>query len=339
MDRYGAKAIQDRSNIQLSCPYLQQFPVPVEVVELRAGRSKHNKGLEDASFAKLLEADVPILLCNPLVTSIERLLSTPLPSKTILVLVSTPSQQIDLQRLLSRIPQHYPKPTILIADPKRASDAITLLQSNPTSSLVIQTFQDAYNGSNISAVTRTLESTLSQPQASSRPTPSVSPSDYLRVKFALDRLHDALSYSTASLSNIKSALNSASLDASRLNTYFEETRTKFEHCFLSLGHPSSSSPKPQINKVEQAIAEAEKNMKQVMDRFTWWRMLWRVDETTTLIAGALQRHWCVELEREVSKNKHNLAHNKYLTDIHFYLYIHTTALNPDRKAPRNTSRI
>ncbi|KAJ2928629.1 hypothetical protein H1R20_g8487, partial [Candolleomyces eurysporus] len=300
---YGAKAVQDRSNIQLSCPYLQQFPVPVEVVELRAGRSKHNKALEDAVLAKLLEADIPILLCNPLVTSIEHLLSTPLPSNTILVLVSTPSQQIDLQQLLSGIPQHYPKPTILIADPKRASDAISLLQSNPTSSLVIQTFQDAFNGSNISAVTRALETTLSQPKASSQPSSAsaVSPSDYLRVKLALNRLHDALSYCRASLAEIKSALNSASIDASRLNTYFEETRTKFEHSFLSLAQssPSSHSTKPQVDKVEHAIADAEKNMKQVMERFTWWRMLWRVDETTTLIAGALQQHWCVELEREL----------------------------------------
>ncbi|KAF6763049.1 hypothetical protein DFP72DRAFT_521471 [Ephemerocybe angulata] len=304
---YGPEPLAEGSTIELPTSYLQQFPAPVELTELRASSPtpQHKpSSIPDSVLSKLYEADILILLCNPLVTSLHTLLSTPLPSNTILIVTTTPTQTIDLDHLLSRVPEHAPKPTIHLADPKRAADAITLLRTNPTSSLVVQRFQDAFSGSNVSAVTRTLESILRLPNDA----PSKDPSDALRAKFALARMQDALSHCQSSLAEFKTLLNAAQIDASRLNDRLQEIRARVELDFLGPAQASTSAlstpagppnTKRRYNEVAESVRIAEGQMKEVMSRFTWWRMVLRVDEITTHVAAALQRTWCPELERKL----------------------------------------
>jgi hypothetical protein len=271
----------------------------------RPSSSDNGFPISPTVLSKLFEADIPIILCNPLVSSLQSVLSTPLPTNTIVVIVSTPSQPLNLDKLLAHVPKHSPKPTLLVTDPKRASDAIGLLQSGSASSSVVQRFQDAFNSSNVSAVSRAVESILhTQPDPTSNSLRSAH--DTLRVRLALARLQDALVYCQASLSEIKYYLNAAFCDASRLNDRVEEVRAKVQLDFLGPTlAPRSSTPvtKPRQNEVVESVRITEAQMKDVMSRFSWWKMVIRVDEVTTLIAAALQRTWCPELERKVNTHK------------------------------------
>ncbi|KAH6914342.1 hypothetical protein BKA70DRAFT_1182465 [Coprinopsis sp. MPI-PUGE-AT-0042] len=302
-------------SLTLPSPSLQRFPVPLEITELRtppSTRAPSSHSLDNTTLSQLFEADIPILLVNPLVTSLDTLLSTPLPRNTILIVRAPPSPSFDVSRLLVSLPRSASKPTIILADPSRASKAIQLMQSNSTtSSSTVQRFQDEFTGSNISAVTSVLQDLLQAPAKSVGATKHTGlASDYLRVKFALAKLEDALSACLASIEGIKTKLDQACVEASRLSDRVEETSAKVEHDVL--GPSSSLPPSPQNrnakgNEVQEALKQAEKQMQEVMERFTWWRMIWRVDEITNLVSSALERTWCPELERKLLLQTGQLA--------------------------------
>ncbi|EFI28153.1 hypothetical protein CC1G_14180 [Coprinopsis cinerea okayama7 len=289
------------STLSLPSTYLQRFPVPIEITEIRH-TSSPSILIDAATLSRLYEADVPILLCNPLTTPLNKLLSIPLPQGTIIVVRAPPSQPIDANQLLSSVPSFAPKPTIILADPTRAVNAVDLMQSNPaSSSSVVQRFQDEFTGSNVSAFTQVLQKILHAPEVKASPKQKqTTASDYLRVKFAMHKLEDALSSCIASIENLKARLDAACVDASRLRDKVEETGAKVEYQVLGPSDQTNLGRNARGNEVTEALRQAEKQMQAVMSRFTWWKMVWRVDEVTNLVASALQRTWCPELERKAS---------------------------------------
>lgn len=65
---------------------------------------------------------------------------------------------------------------------------------------------------------------------------------------------------------------------------------------VSAATPSSNSD---AGQVDAALKLAEKDMRVVMDRLTWWKMVWRVDELGEVVRDAVRKAWCTNLEKNV----------------------------------------
>jgi len=310
---HGPAPLFADGRLSLPSSLFQRFAVPVEIVELRPFPPRQTdapSSIDPTTLAQLFEADIPIILCNPLTTRLETLLSTPLPQNAVLIIRAPPTQPIDLPALLSRVPAHAPKPTVILADPARAAAVMSLLQANAISPTAVQRFQDEYTGSNVSALTRLLQAALSapEPQPGTSARPQESPAKYLRIKFALHRLEDAVTACIASVDNIKAQLDKASVQASRLRDEVEEAAARVEFDVLGPAAPGdAASCNARGNDVSAALRQAEVKMREVMARFSWWRMVSRVDEITALVASAMDQTWCPQLERKLLLQTGRLA--------------------------------
>lgn len=53
------------------------------------------------------------------------------------------------------------------------------------------------------------------------------------------------------------------------------------------------------HEVAEALKLAEKNVREVMTRLNWWRMLGRVDEISNIVTAAVETAWCPVLEKKL----------------------------------------
>ena len=246
--------------------------------------------------ATIYQADVPIIVCNPIATPLSTVLASPLPYNTILVLSSSVSQaDLDeiIQQKLSASPPHRRPPLkifkTIAVDPKRAVEAVHALQSDSQSVFAIQKFQTDFLSSAIVSVTHALHDKL-------KSNSSMSPLLALRAKSALYHIQDALFAGLTSTREMRHDLDQASVDASNLRARIEETQARIQGDIFG----SPLGDKTDIDQVAEAIRLAEAEMRPVMDRLTWWRMVWRVDEISSIIRHGVTRSWCQALEKKVS---------------------------------------
>ena len=243
----------------------------------------------------IYHADVPIIVCNPIATPLSTVLASPLPHNTILVLSSSVSQA-DLDEIIQQKPSastpHRRLPfkifKTLAVDPKRAVEAVHALQSDSQSVFAIQRFQTDFLSSAIISVTHALHDKLKSNNLTS-------PLLALREKTALYRIQDALCAGLTSIREMRHDLDQASVDASNLRAKIEETQARIQGDIFS----SPLGDKKDVDQVAEAIRLAEAEMRPVMDRLTWWRMIWRVDEISSIVGRAVSRSWCQALEKEV----------------------------------------
>ena len=271
--------------------------MPIQIIELRMPQSKR-----PASLSRILEnpaifqADVPIIVCNPIVTPLSTVLASPLPHNTILVLSSSVSQaDLDeiIQQDLSASSPHRRPPfqtfKTIAVDPKRAVEAVHVLQSDSQSISAIQRFQTDFLSSAIFTVTHALHDKL---KSNSLTSPLLA----LRIKTALYHIQDALCAGFTSIREMRHDLDRASVDASNLRAKIEEAQARIQGDIFG----SSLSDKTDVDQVAEAIRQAEAGMRPVMDRLTWWRMAWRVDEISSIVGHGVNRTWCQALEKKVS---------------------------------------
>ena len=244
----------------------------------------------------IYQADVPIIVCNPIATPLSTVLASPLPHNTILVLSSSVSQaDLDeiIQQKLSASPSHRRPPFKIFkniaVDPKRAVEAVHALQSDSQSVFAIQKFQTDFLSSAIVSVTHALHDKL-------KSNGSMSPLLVLRAKSALYHIQDALCAGLTSTREMRHDLDHASVDASNLRAKIEETQAWIQGDIF--GSPLGDNT--DVDQVAEAIRLAEAEMRPVMDRLTWWRMIWRVDEISSIVGHAVTRSWCQALEKKVN---------------------------------------
>lgn len=255
-----------------------------------------------ASLSRILQntafyrADIPIIVCNPLTTPLSTVLSAQLPVNTIFVITST-IPQTDLCAIIqqylcsvpsSRLLQKKP-PQIISADPKRAVDAILTIQGQYSSLSAVQKFQDDFLGSNISEVARALQRKLTGKQ----------PFTLVRKNMAICHINNALQWSSANVLHLRNELDQAFIDVSAFKERIEETQAKAENQIFGR-YDRDAGKKPEPNAVAEAIREAEVELKDVVDRLSWWRMMWRVDEISTIVGTAVKGAWCHDLEKKVN---------------------------------------
>ena len=238
----------------------------------------------------IFQADIPIIQCNPLTTPLSAILKAQLPSNAIIVLTSSIPQAV-----LDPIVQHHfrsfhPRslqtPKIIAADPKRAVDAIQTIQSDPGSLSAIQRFQTDFMGSRISSITATLQTKLTSKDGF----------DTIRSKLAQGHIQDVLRWSFTNIRRVRDDMDKAYIDTTNLKERIAEAQARVEGEIFAR---HEYSQKTVLDEVDEAIKLAEQEMRPIMDRLTWWRMIWKVDEISSIVGTAVTQTWCHDLERKV----------------------------------------
>lgn len=299
-DRHEPVLRVDSASLALPSTFLSQFSVPVELIELRPSINQTSQSVSISEILdqpSLLQADILILLFNPLATPLSSIPISQLPSNTILIVNSaTPQSDVDalLENQKSRVQsKRYSTATsirILAADPKRAVQAVHMLQEESNSITSIQRYQDNINGSQLSSITRALNEKLTQCDSSP-------PAATIRTKLALDRLRDVLLASRWSLLCAHDNLHQVYVEASRLQERVEETTAKTQRDVFE--SPSSSQKTPR-NEVQVAVQQATTEMMHIMQGLSWWKVIARVDEITSIVTRAVHGVWCRALEKKVN---------------------------------------
>jgi len=290
----------------------------VEIIELRPPSTSKS----DTPITKLLQenpaifqADIPIIHCNPLTTPLSAILKAQLPSNAIIVLTSSIPQEV-LDPIIhhhfhSSHPRPLQSPKIIAADPQRAVDAIQTIQSDPGSLSAIQRFQADFVGSRISSITAALQTKLTSKDGF----------DTIRSKLAQGHIQDVLRWSFASIRHVRDDIDKAYIDTSNLKERIEEAQARVEGEIFAR---HEFGQKTVLDEVGEAIKLAEQEMRPVMDRLTWWRMIWRVDEISSVVGTAVTRTWCHDLERKV-----RFISSRYIT----WKLSKVSTVNPAHRTP------
>ncbi|KAG6831831.1 hypothetical protein H0H87_003750 [Tephrocybe sp. NHM501043] len=284
----------DDFRLPLTSAFFQHFPAPVQITELSPSSDDNTSSTVDQKTSEALsKADIAVIACNPITTSIPALLREPLfrNPNTLLIVTSTPSTSIaeDLQTsILNSLPEKVASGNlkILFADPSRAAVANENFKSNFQSSSAIQRYQDNFVGSQVSSVTAALKNIVS-------PGPDFSESS-LRSQTALSHIRAALSTCQAVLHRARNEMEALAVDVCTLKARIEEAKARAHGDVLG---PSSSGSEG--DAVIDAVNLAAKEVKVVMDRLTWWRMVWRVDEISLLLTQAVFQPGCGTLEQQL----------------------------------------
>ncbi|KAH0827868.1 hypothetical protein J3R83DRAFT_3495 [Lanmaoa asiatica] len=275
---------------ELSSPsdWLQRFPHAIRLTELPDLLSLAS--ISDETDNLLLDSDVLVLLYDPIVTPLsdlairaKHLLNKP---NTILILTSGPISDPHRQfvsRTLSKMgcqPGH-----ILFVDPRQALDAVTALQTNPTSPSTIDRYQRDTLGSQISTITVAINEVLSPKNMSETPLLD------LRQETALSQVYGSLSASFRSVEASKKDVDRVASEIGDLLSEVQRVRENTRHEIL--GKPGED------NKIEKALSLSTREMNTLLGSFMFWRMVWRVDEIGALVSAAVQGQWCKGLENQL----------------------------------------
>ncbi|KAJ8509068.1 hypothetical protein ONZ45_g8732 [Pleurotus djamor] len=298
-------------------PRLSQYTLPVELVEIQAS-SKAAPKPNTHDISSLFVADVPIIVFNPLTTPLSTLLaddrlpwynprtilvisnfSTPPPTSLLLKDSSTPQSPVVTPEMKACLQELK----IVSIDPQRAIGALNILKANSTSATSIQRYQDDYLGSGIPSLSHTLRECLE-----AQPTTDNSFSDHLNSR-SVSRLRGALLACKAQIRKLKADLNTVYSCVSDLEKEVATVQEGVGLTIFEIKYPVGR-PKPPnspTDLVEAALKRSEREMKVVMDRLNWWRMVSHVDEIGTLVGEAVSRTWCKDLDTQLLMHTGQLA--------------------------------
>lgn len=282
------------SSIHLSSSYLRQFSVSLEITQLHA--SQIPRILPSALF----KADAPIIVFNPLNTPLSSLKHLVFPSHTLFVIPIAPHlnhSSSTVSQILSELPQlsNSHSPRILFIDPSRARSAIQTFRSDPTSAIAVQQYQDNYNGSGIFHLTNAIRSIVDSGKATS------SPLAYLLSRTAIIQLHDTLRAFHVTIEGIQKNLDDIRECVRHLTCKIEEAKVRIPNeIFFGQSASTVQAGKRAVEKdiIGESLKSASKEMKHVLERLSWWKAIWRIDDISGIVGDAVERVWCKDLEQK-----------------------------------------
>lgn len=280
---YGFAPSEHPASVRVPSTWLQQFPVPIEVCELPIVPLRNVSS--SASYRTLFSSDVPIIVCNPVSTPLASLrseLSLILNhANAILVVVCSAESSAPYAEYLSK---QFPQPlSVVFVDPSRALSAIRTLSAEPGSSIAVQRYQDNYAASGISKFTSLLQDKLSVTSAGGI--------SALYAASAREQIRASLCACYNTLKSAERDVDAATVSSITLRDSVVELEARVGAEVL--GGDS-------VSEVKKALARAKVEVKAVMDRLTWWRCVWRIDDIGDTVKTAVDKAWCRELEDRVS---------------------------------------
>ena len=244
-----------------------------------------------ASLDELLTADIPVIVCNPASTPLDTVLSesseVALPlthPNSVLVLTASSTDERLAEHIRTTSGREL---TILSVDPARALQGLRALNTSPSSPSAVQKYQDDFAGSNVPKLTQLIAQTIPQ---------SDKAVGAVHEETARAVVQDALSACRAELSRARSETILVCDGVSSLRARMEEVRVWTPREVLE-GDEGR-------NEVQHAVEQSKKDIKAVLDRLTWWKLLWRVDDVGDTITDAVNRAWCRDLEYKVRTHPH-----------------------------------
>ncbi|KAF8650396.1 hypothetical protein AX16_005204 [Volvariella volvacea WC 439] len=292
---YGNSSTPSVPHIQIPSSFLLQFPNQVRIMEL-SSPVKAVVRVPIQHLVSLNGADIPIVVWNPLTTHPNEVQTIPLPvhnPNMIFAVTATPSphQLPTNSDSISFLATDRFK--VVYLDPNRALHGINKLRASISSPSVVQTYQDDLITSNISLLKEVLKRTLDKPH------------EILHIETALSQIRGALLTCRTSLRSAKDVLDSLIDDISSLEAKIEETQAKAQvEVFGRSKQVYTGGP---VDDIQRALKLAERDMKQVLDRLSTWRMLWKLDEVGEIVNNALLRLWCKDLEKQLILQTGRLA--------------------------------
>lgn len=298
---YGFSPSDKPASLRTPSNWLRQYPVPLEIRELPTTQLQDAE--PSAYYKTLFSSDIPIIVCNPATTSLATLRSN---LSAILhhghaVLVTVSSGEPDpayMDYVAKQLPRSL---SVVFVDPSRALNATRTLSAEPGSSVAVQRYQDNYNASGISKFSSLIAEKL-----------SVTSSGGVHALYALT----AQEQIKACLSSCQATLKAASrevdtVDCARYSLQDDVTELEARIGKEVLGMESGS-------EVKKALNRAKHEVKTTMDRLTWWRCVWRVDDIGDTVKGAVDKAWCRELESRVCDSRS--GHIRCSTDYFYSSY-------------------
>ncbi|PIL35867.1 hypothetical protein GSI_01527 [Ganoderma sinense ZZ0214-1] len=295
--QYGTSPSEDEGVVHVQSSWLKRFGVPIEVTECNSPSTEGSKAL--------INADVPIIVCNPVLTPLPALtsldsFSTPpfpiFPQNTIFAVISPSSSKVftepfDSQCVLTgfRVEEGL---RFLHVDPARALHGLDVLADGSASTLSVQRYQDDATGSNVTSVTKAVTATLSSSSSGSVAAVHAQTGRAL-IKYALTAAYVVLDNAQAEADGVLRA-------TSELRSEMEEAKAKAHLEVFGAGGKDG-------DEIAKAVAQAKRNVQPTMDALQWYKLFWRVDDVREAVAAAVDRAWCRDLERKLVFHAGRLA--------------------------------
>ncbi|KAJ7219332.1 hypothetical protein GGX14DRAFT_591612 [Mycena pura] len=277
---YGNLATE--GSLPLHLAYLDQFPVPLQVVEA-------------ADPAMLQTADVGVL-----VTRLDELHSLTITRPDTLVVLDI--DETDFHRRASTSTSTAPRGKYLFVSPSQALSALTALRNSLATPEAVQRYQASILASRMPTVIQSLHTILA----------SFEDTSMLRNRTALAQVRSALAACSAAIRDAKAELNRLSAGVSDLDALVEGELVKVHRDVLG---------RPDDHAVDRALSKSTSRMKGKIDYMSkWHRSMWTVDEITTNVTQIVWRVWCTDLEKELVFHAGRLQHmQRIFTDRTFDL--------------------
>ncbi|KAJ7632682.1 hypothetical protein FB45DRAFT_1057722 [Roridomyces roridus] len=260
-NRYGNPADTSENALRMPLAYLDQFPVPLEIVET-------------TDPALLQTADVPLW-----VSHLEDLPALTITRPDALVAINIDPTVSQPRASTSR--STVPPAQYLYVSPSQALGALKVLTESPGSPEAVQRYQSAFVASRLPILAQALDGILT----------SLENIDKVRNRTALAQIRSALAACHAEIQRSRAELDSVAAGVSELNTRVEEERAKVNRDVFG---------SPENHAVDHALKDATDMLKFKLDAMRWRRMMWSVDEITTYLTTTMNRIWCVGLEKQLT---------------------------------------
>ncbi|KAF8499617.1 hypothetical protein F5888DRAFT_1802113 [Russula emetica] len=285
---------------RLSSSFLASMPLPVRLIELRPTRE-----LSQDDLRLLYTAHIPIILLNPLTTSLTTLssysssnpkaaiLPYPLPPHALLLItspspISTSSSIPPTGFELGVSPNR-----VFFVDPNRALSSSRALRTNAPDVLHVQRYSDDALASGLSMLKRELQSVPN----------SVQKGDALVnaavgvLRSSLDGVEAELREAAALVRTLRNETSHESAAAHRAVFGSAPERVSLDDRTPTRppgGTPTKAEMTGQSqsnNKVRAAMARADDIVLPVLENMTWWRVLWAPDEVGWRMRQAVRDAW------------------------------------------------
>ncbi|KAJ6496737.1 hypothetical protein C8R47DRAFT_973473 [Mycena vitilis] len=257
---YGAPNAE--ATLRLPLAYLDQFPLPLQVVE-----TVDQRGILDT-------ADIPVI-----VTTLDELQALSISRPDSLVVVNIEDTDAHPRASTSHSPVAPSK--YIFVSPSQALSALAAVREAPASPEAVQRYQTAFLASRVPTLTQALREILASLQNTSA----------LRDRTALAQIRSALAACRVSIQHARAELDRVAAGISDLSAVVEQERVKVQRDVFG---------SEDDHAVDRALVDATTMMQLKIDHMKWRSMVFSVDDLSTYIMQTVRRIWCVNLEKELT---------------------------------------
>ncbi|THV05015.1 hypothetical protein K435DRAFT_774024 [Dendrothele bispora CBS 962.96] len=267
---YAHSVTASSGSLALPSPFFLQFDHDIHIREY-----------SDWSdfISNTLKSDIPVVLINPLTNSLSQTLDIPLlrhNPNTIFVVIASPSHDAT-----QHVRAQYPNANILFMDPSRAVAGLDALHADPSSPVAVQRYQNEFGESKVSDLATHIKSYLESKHS-------------VPVHAAIARLNTLYALSRSHLQDADIQVHSVLESISMLRRTIEEEFVKSQKDILGVYEVTTAE-----SIVAKAFAQATRDMHRSLDKLSWWKALWRIDEISSIVFSMVQNAWCKDLETQL----------------------------------------